>query len=87
MGTRYFLVAKDNVFRILNYSGEKILSKDIPTYINGFRGREVAEIPTFKMEIDGTIVNIYIMKSSTNEKDYATYKFNTVNGEVTEVIS
>jgi len=27
------------------------------------------------------------MKSSTNEKDYATYKFNTVNGEVTEVIS
>ncbi len=83
----YVLVAKDNVFRILNYSGEKILSKDIPTYINGFRGREVAEIPTFKMEIDGTIVNIYIMKSSTNEKDYATYKFNTVNGEVTEVIS
>ncbi len=83
----YVLVAKDNVFRILNYSGEKVLAKDIPTYINGFRGRTTAEIPTFKIEIDGTIVNIYIMKSATDEKDYATYKFNTVNGEVTEVLS
>lgn len=83
----YVLVAKDNIFNILNYRGEKVISKDIPTYINGFRGREVSEIPTFKIEIDGTIVNIYIMKSETDEKDYATYKFNTVNGEVTEVLS
>ncbi len=83
----YVLVAKDEVFNILNYKGEKIVSKDIPTYIVGFRGRTVVEIPTFKVDIDGTIVNIYIMKSKTNDKEYATYKFNTVNGEVTEVIS
>lgn len=83
----YVLVARDNIFNILNYKGEKVISKDIPTYINGFRGREISEVPTFKIEMDGTIVNIYIMKSDTDEKDYATYKFNTVNGEVTEVIS
>lgn len=83
----YVLVAKDEVFNILNYKGEKVVSKDIPTYIVGFRGRTVVEIPTFKVDIDGTIVNIYIMKSKTNDKEYATYKFNTVNGEVTEVIS
>lgn len=80
----YILVAKEEKFNILNYNGEKIVSKDIPTYVKGFRGRVTSEVPTFKIEMDGTVVNIYIMK---NEKEYSTYKFNTVNGEVTELLS
>lgn len=80
----YVLVAKEEKFNILNYKGEKVVSKDIPTYVKGFRGRTVSEVPIFKVEIDGTIVNIFIMK---NEEEYSTYKFNTVNGEVTEVLS
>ncbi len=80
----YVLVVKDGLFNILNYKGEKIVSKDVPTYVKGFRGRTTSEVPTFKIEIDGTVVNIYIMK---DEKEYSTYKFNTVNGELTEVLS
>ncbi len=80
----YVLVVKDGLFNILNYKGEKIVSKDIPTYVKGFRGRTTSEVPTFKIEVDGTVVNIYIMKDETK---YSTYKFNTVNGELTEVLS
>ncbi len=83
----YVLVAQEEKFNILNYKGEKVVSKDIPTYIKGFRGRTISEIPIFKIETDGTVVTIYIMKSTTNEKEYATYKFNTVNGELIEVLS
>lgn len=80
----YVLVAKEEKFNILNYKGEKVVSKDIPTYVKGFRGRTISEVPTFKIEEEGSVVNIFIMK---NETEYSTYKFNTVNGEVTEVIS
>lgn len=80
----YILVAKEAKFNILNYKGEKVVSKDIPTYVKGFRGRTISEVPIFKVEEDGKVVNIYIMK---DEKEYSTYKFNTVNGELIEVLS
>lgn len=83
----YVIVAKDGNLEILNYKGERIINKDIPTYIIGVRGRSVSVIPTFKVEVDGTIVTIRIMKSTVDDTDYTTYKFNTVNGELTEVIS
>ncbi len=82
----YILVSKNGLFSILNYSGEKKLQQDIPTYVIGFRGRLTSEVPTFKTEIDGTIVTIQIMQSKDDPTLYKTYKFNTVNGELTEVI-
>jgi hypothetical protein len=79
----YIFVSSENSFNILNYKGNNIISKDIPTYIRAFRERSVTITPTFKIDIDGTIINIHIMK---DEKNYVEYKFNTVNGELTEVI-
>lgn len=79
----YVFASVNNIFYILNYNGESIISKEIPTYLNSFRSRENFMTPTFKIEEDGTIVKIYIMSS---EKTYDEYKFNTVNGELTEII-
>lgn len=79
----YIFVSANNLFSILNYKGNNIISKEISTYIKAFRDRNKTIIPAFKLEIDGTIININIMKSETN---YIEYKFNTVNGELTEVI-
>lgn len=79
----YIFVSSKGLFNILNYKGNNIISKEIPTYIGSFRARNKSITPAFKLEVDGTIININIMKSETN---YIEYKFNTVNGELTEVI-
>ncbi len=83
----YILVAKDQEFNILNYEGEKQLHDKIPAPVKGFRGRQNVEVPTFKYEIDGTIIVIQIMESEEDLENYSTYRFNTVNGEFTKVIS
>ncbi len=82
----YILVSRNGSFNILNYKGERVIQQDIPTHVIGFRDRDTSEIPTFKIETEGTVVTIYIMESSTDDTLYKTYKFNTVNGELTEVI-
>ena len=79
----YVFASTEKVFYVLNYKGESIIEKEIPTYLDTFRSRHDTVIPTFKIEEDGTVVNIYIMK---NETEYNQYKFNTVNGELTEII-
>lgn len=79
----YIFVAKDDIFNILNYKGDNIINNEIPTYIKGFRNRTTSITPTFKIETDGTVITIYIMKDND---EYIEYKFNTVNGELTEVI-
>lgn len=79
----YVFASTEKVFYVLNYKGESIIEKEIPTYLDTFRSRQDTVIPTFKIEEDGTVVNIYIMK---NETEYNQYKFNTVNGELTEII-
>lgn len=79
----YIFVSANGIFSILNYKGTNIINKEIPTYIKGFRGRKTSIIPTFKIDTNGTVITIYIMKDSIN---YIEYKFNTVNGELTEVI-
>jgi hypothetical protein len=79
----YVFASSEKVFYVLNYKGESIIEKEIPTYLDTFRSRNDAMVPTFKIEEEGTVVNIYIME---NETDYDQYKFNTVNGELTEII-
>lgn len=79
----YIFVSANGIFSILNYKGANIINKEIPTYIKGFRDRKTSIIPTFKIDTNGTVITIYIMKDSIN---YIEYKFNTVNGELTEVI-
>ncbi len=83
----FIFVSKDKKFNILNYAGEEQLKDTIPTYVSGFRGRTTSQIPTFKIEVDKTVVTIYIMENAEDENAYSTYKFNTVNGEFTKVIS
>ncbi len=82
----YLLVSQNNAFMILNYQGERVIQQDIPTYLKGFRGRLVKEVPCFKIEQDGTMVTIYIMESETDETLYDLYRFNTVNGELSAII-
>lgn len=79
----YVFAAVNNVFYILNYDGESIISNEVPTYLNEFRSRDSIITPAFKIEEEETMVNIYIMNS---ENSYSQYKFNTVNGELTEII-
>lgn len=79
----YVFASVNHVFYVLNYKGESIISKEIPTYLDTFRSRENAVTATFKIEEDGTVVNIYIVNTN---KTYNQYKFNTVNGELTEII-
>lgn len=79
----YVFTSVDKVFYVLNYKGEPIIEKEIPTFLDTFRSRNESVTPVFKIEEDGTVVNIYIMK---NDVEYNQYKFNTVNGELTEII-
>lgn len=79
----YVFASVGHVFYVLNYKGESIIEKEVPTYLDTFRSRNDALVPSFKIEEDGTVVNIYIMQ---NETEYDKYKFNTVNGELTEII-
>ena len=79
----YVFASTNNIFYVLNYKGESIITKEVPTYLNTFRSRENPLTPAFKIEEEGTIVKIYIMSTDTT---YDEYKFNTVNGELTEII-
>ena len=79
----YVFASVNNVFYVLNYKGESIITKEIPTYLDTFRNRESSITPAFKIKEEGTVVNIYIMNS---DETYNEYKFNTVNGELTEII-
>lgn len=79
----YVFASVNNIFYVLNYEGKTIINKEITSYLNTFRSRENSVIPTFEIVEDGTIVNIYIMST---ESTYDQYKFNTVNGELTEII-
>lgn len=79
----YVFASSEDIFYILNYSGESIINQAVPTYLNDFRNRDIDKVPAFTIEEDGTKVNIYINKS---DGTYNQYKFNTVNGELTEII-
>lgn len=78
----YIFVAKDGYFNILNYSSNNVITEKVPTFVQGFRSRDIDETPTFKIEIKGSDIAVYIMKNST---DYIEYNFNTVNGSLTKL--
>ena len=79
----YVFAVVDNIFYILNYDGELIIEREIPAYLHTFRSRNSVYTPSFKITENGTVVDIYIMRDEFN---YDEYKFNTVNGELTEII-